>query len=160
MLKRIRVVTLLTAILILFTLLQFSSSGLFFQTIRSDKQNFIFNQHIRELQTSLGTAWMAMVQARTLLNQAGMIELHSIDQHQSQAEFIAMIETKLQLAKNAMAQFNQNLQPDEVQSDFTLQLNAHYQNYFGTLTSLLSDIDHSDMTSFMNKPVQKSQDQF
>lgn len=160
MLKRVRVVTLLTAILILFSLLQFSSSGLFFQTIRSDKQNFIFNQHIRELQTSLGTAWMAMVQARTLLNQHGMNKLHPSDQNEFPAEFITKIEGKLQLAKSAMAEFNQKLQPDEVQSHFTIQLNERYQNYYSTLISLLSDMNRDDIDSFMNKPTQKNQDDF
>lgn len=160
MLNRIRVVTLLTAILVLFSLIQFSSSGLFFQTIRSDKQNFILNQHIRELQTSLGTAWMAMVQARTLLNQLGINKLQLPNQHQSHADSIAKIEMKLLLAKNAMTDFNQKLQPYEVESILNIQLNDRYQHYYSTLNSLLSDISHDDISSFMSQAAQKNQDDF
>lgn len=158
MLNRVRVVTLLTTILVIFSIMQFLSSGIFFSTIRNDKDNFIFNQHIRELQTSLGTSWMALVQARTLLNQAGMNALHESDPAQQQNELRVKIEGKILLAQNAMTEFNQKLLPYEAQSNFTKELNLRYQQYSSTLSSLVKDLDQDDISSFMKKPVQKHQD--
>lgn len=158
MLNRVRVVTLLTTILIIFSLMQFLSSGVFFTTIRNDKQNFIFNQHIRELQTALGTSWMALVQARALINQSGMNELHEPGLEQPKNELRVKIERKLLLAENAMTNFNQKLRPDEAQTKLTKELNLNYQRYLSTLSSLLKDVDKGDISSFMKKPVQKHQD--
>ncbi|AUP76935.1 hypothetical protein CWS02_20010 [Enterobacter sp. EA-1] len=45
---------------------------MFLNTIQTDKENFVFNQHLRDLQTQLGTSWMALVQARSTLNRASV----------------------------------------------------------------------------------------
>lgn len=158
MFNRIRVVTLLTTILVLFSFLQFSAGGLFFSTIRSDKQNFIFNQHIRELQTSLGTAWMALVQARTLLNQAGMSQLYPAAPALQQADSMNRIDSKLQLAHSAMADFNEKLTPDEAQSLYSRELNIHYQKYYAVLTALRSHLKERNIGAFMQLPTQQDQD--
>ncbi len=101
-----------------------------------------------------------MVQARTLLNQLGMNKLHKKDQNHPQTELINKIEVKLQLAKNSMTEFNHNLRQDEAASDFTLKLNENYTLYYGALTSLLHDVNNDDISSFINKPAQKYQDNF
>lgn len=101
---------------------------------------------------------MALVQARTLLNQAGMNVLHESDPAQQKNELRVKIEDKILLAQNAITEFNQKLLPYEAQSNFTKELNLRYQQYSSTLSSLVKDLDQDDISSFMKKPVQKHQD--
>lgn len=53
MLKRIKIVTSLLLVLALFGLLQLTSGGLFFNSLKNDKENFTVLQTIRQQQSSL-----------------------------------------------------------------------------------------------------------
>lgn len=51
MLKRIKIVTSLLLVLALFGLLQLTSGGLFFNSLKNDKENFTVLQTIRQQQS-------------------------------------------------------------------------------------------------------------
>lgn len=56
MLKRIKIVTSLLLVLALFGLLQLTSGGLFFNSLKNDKENFTVLQTIRQQQSALNSS--------------------------------------------------------------------------------------------------------
>lgn len=72
MLKRIKIVTSLLLVLALFGLLQLTSGGLFFNSLKNDKENFTVLQTIRQQQSALNSTWVELLQTRNTLNRAGI----------------------------------------------------------------------------------------
>ncbi|CDZ85064.1 methyl-accepting chemotaxis protein [Citrobacter koseri] len=72
MLKRIKIVTSLLLVLAIFGLLQLTSGGLFFNSLKNDKENFTVLQTIRQQQSTLNASWVALLQTRNTLNRAGI----------------------------------------------------------------------------------------
>lgn len=62
MLKRIKIVTSLLLVLALFGLLQLTSGGLFFNSLKNDKENFTVLQTIRQQQSALNATWVELLQ--------------------------------------------------------------------------------------------------
>ena len=58
MLKRMKIVTSLLLVLALFGLLQLASGGLFFNSLKNDKENFTVLQTIRQQQSALNATWV------------------------------------------------------------------------------------------------------
>ena len=72
MFNRIQVVTSLLLVLVLFGALQLISGGLFFSSLKSDKENFTVLQTIRQQQLLLSESRVDLLQARNSLNRAGI----------------------------------------------------------------------------------------
>lgn len=72
MLKRMKIVTSLLLVLALFGLLQLASGGLFFNSLKNDKENFTVLQTIRQQQSALNATWVELLQTRNTLNRAGI----------------------------------------------------------------------------------------
>ena len=60
MLKRMKIVTSLLLVLALFGLLQLASGGLFFNSLKNDKENFTVLQTIRQQQSALNATWVEL----------------------------------------------------------------------------------------------------
>jgi len=76
MLKRIKVVTSLIAVLLIFGVMQLLSGGLFFHALNKDKENFSVSQTSSQNIAALTDAWIALNQTRITLNR-GMLRLQS-----------------------------------------------------------------------------------
>lgn len=72
MFKRMKVVTSLLLVLVLFGALQLVSGGLFFNSLKNDKENFAVLQVIRQQQSVLNESWVSLLQTRNTLNRAGI----------------------------------------------------------------------------------------
>ena len=72
MLKRIKIVTSLVLVLVLFGLLQLASGGLFFNSLKHGKEDFTILQTVRQQQSGLNGSWVALLQTRNTLNRAGI----------------------------------------------------------------------------------------
>ncbi|CQJ36030.1 methyl-accepting chemotaxis protein [Yersinia enterocolitica] len=72
MFKRMKVVTSLLLVLVLFGALQLVSGGLFFNSLKNDKENFAVLQVIRQQQSVLNESWVNLLQTRNTLNRAGI----------------------------------------------------------------------------------------
>jgi len=70
MLKRIKVVTSLIAVLAIFSLLQLTSGGLFWSALQKDKEAFAVAQVSTSNVTAMTDAWIALNQTRITLNRA------------------------------------------------------------------------------------------
>ena len=76
MLKRIKVVTSLIVVLVVFGVMQLLAGGLFFQALNQDKNNFSVSQTSSQNVAALTDAWIALNQTRITLNR-GMLRLQS-----------------------------------------------------------------------------------
>ena len=73
MFNRIKVVTSLLLVLVLFGALQLISGGLFFSSLKSDKENFTVLQTIRQQQLLLSESRVDLLQARNSLNRVRIL---------------------------------------------------------------------------------------
>ncbi|ADU68923.1 methyl-accepting chemotaxis protein [Pantoea sp. At-9b] len=163
MFSRIRVVSGLLCVLALFALLQLFSGGMFFQTVKADKDNFAYNQRLSTLQRAMGTSWVSLVQARNTLNRAGIRYLLDTQQAGSGAtvkELVALASEELKVADQGFAEFNANLSEKGKTAENVLTLQANYNAYHGALQELIDFLNTGNFKGFVDQPTQGFQDKF
>lgn len=102
MLKRMKIVTSLLLVLALFGLLQLASGGLFFNSLKNDKEHFTVLQTIRQQQSALNATWVELLQTRNTLNRAGiryMMDQSNIGSGATVAELMQLASTALKLTE-------------------------------------------------------------
>ncbi|MFT4269452.1 MAG: methyl-accepting chemotaxis protein [Pantoea sp.] len=163
MFSRVRVVSGLLCVLALFALLQLFSGGMFFQTVKADKDNFAYNQRLSTLQRAMGTSWVSLVQARNTLNRAGIRYLLDTQQAGSGAtvkELVALASEELKVADQGFAEFNANLSEKGKTAENVLTLQANYNAYHGALQELIDFLNTGNFKGFVDQPTQGFQDKF
>ncbi len=163
MFSRIRVVSGLLCVLALFALLQLFSGGMFFTTVKADKENFAYNQRLSTLQRAMGTSWVSLVQARNTLNRAGIRYLLDSQQAGSGAtvkELVALANEELQNADKGFAEFNANLSEKGKSAENVLTLQANYKAFRGALAELIDFLGSGNFKGFVDQPTQGFQNKF
>ncbi|WP_337023252.1 MULTISPECIES: methyl-accepting chemotaxis protein [unclassified Pantoea] len=163
MFSRIRVVSGLLCVLALFALLQLFSGGMFFTTVKADKENFAYNQRLSTLQRAMGTSWVSLVQARNTLNRAGIRYLLDSQQAGSGAtvkELVALASEELKNADQAFAEFNANLSEKGKSAENVKTLQANYNAFRGGLAELIDFLGNGNFKGFVDQPTQGMQDKF
>ncbi|ELQ6219195.1 methyl-accepting chemotaxis protein [Cronobacter turicensis] len=163
MLNRIKVVTSLLFVLALFGLLQMASGGLFFNAIKSDKENFTVLQTIRQQQSTLNGSWVALIQTRNTLNRAGirhMMDASNIGSGATVQELMQIASSSLKQAETHWAEY-QALPRDPRQSEESAQeIKRNYDIYHGALAELIQLLAAGKINEFFDQPTQKYQDGF
>ncbi|EOI3469429.1 methyl-accepting chemotaxis protein [Cronobacter turicensis] len=163
MLNRIKVVTSLLFVLALFGLLQMASGGLFFNAIKSDKENFTVLQTIRQQQSTLNGSWVALIQTRNTLNRAGirhMMDASNIGSGATVQELMQIASSSLKQAETHWAEY-QALPRDPRQSEESAQeIKRNYDIYHGALAELIQLLAVGKINEFFDQPTQKYQDGF
>ncbi|KTS00808.1 methyl-accepting chemotaxis protein [Pantoea dispersa] len=163
MFSRVRVVSGLLCVLALFALLQLFSGGMFFSTVKADKDNFAYNQRLSTLQRAMGTSWVSLVQARNTLNRAGIRYLLDSQQAGSGAtvkDLVALANTELKTADQSFAEFNANLSEKGKSAENVLTLQANYNAFRGALAELIDFLSTGNFKGFVDQPTQGFQDKF
>ncbi|AIR86547.1 methyl-accepting chemotaxis protein [Pantoea rwandensis] len=163
MFSRIRVVSGLLCVLALFALLQLFSGGMFFTTVKADKENFAYNQRLSTLQRAMGTSWVSLVQARNTLNRAGIRYLLDSQQAGSGAtvkDLVALASEELKTADQAFAEFNANLSEKGKSAENVKTLQANYNAFRGGLGELIDFLGNGNFKGFVDQPTQGMQDKF
>ncbi|QDY41737.1 methyl-accepting chemotaxis protein [Candidatus Pantoea soli] len=163
MFSRIRVVSGLLCVLALFALLQLFSGGMFFTTVKADKDNFAYNQRLSTLQRAMGTSWVSLVQARNTLNRAGIRYLLDSQQSGSGAsvkDLVALANEELKVADQGFDEFNASLSEAGKSADNVLALQANYKAYRGALAELIEFLGSGNFKGFVDQPTQGFQDKF
>ncbi len=163
MFSRIRVVSGLLCVLALFALLQLFSGGMFFTTVKADKENFAYNQRLSTLQRAMGTSWVSLVQARNTLNRAGIRYLLDSQQAGSGAtvkELVALASEELKNADQAFAEFNANLSEKGKSAENVKTLQGNYNAFRGGLAELIDFLGNGNFKGFVDQPTQGMQDKF
>jgi methyl-accepting chemotaxis protein-1 (serine sensor receptor) len=163
MLNRIKVVTSLLFVLALFGILQLTSGGLFFNALKSDKENFTVLQTIRQQQSTLNGSWVALLQTRNTLNRAGiryMMDTTNTGSGSTVNELMQIASTSLKRAEEQWAAY-EALPRDPRQSDqATQEIKRNYDIYHNALAELIQLLGAGKINDFFDQPTQKYQDGF
>ncbi len=110
MFNRMKIVTGLMAVIILFGALQFISGGLFFHELKGNKENLEILDKMREQQTFLNDTWVNLLQARNNLNRAGiryMMKDEGVDNYYTMEQLLTDARSNLSIAEQRFEQYEQ-----------------------------------------------------
>jgi methyl-accepting chemotaxis protein I, serine sensor receptor len=163
MLNRIKIVTSLVLVLVLFGLLQLTSGGLFFNALKHDKENFTVLQTIRQQQSTLNGSWVSLLQTRNTLNRAGiryMMDQNHIGSGATVNELMQIASKSLDDAEKRWAEY-EALPRDPRQSEASaLDIKRNYDIYHGALAELIQLLGAGKINDFFDQPTQSYQDGF
>lgn len=163
MLNRVKIVTSLFIVLIIFGVLQITSGGLFFNAIKADKENFTVLQHIREKQSTLNGSWVGLLQTRNTLNRAGIRYMMDQNGTGSGATVQDLMRTAGNMLKQAETQWAayEALPLDPRQNEEPVrEIKRHYDIYHGALAELIQLLGDGKINEFFDQPTQGYQDGF
>ena len=163
MLKRVKVVTSLVLVLVLFGSLQLISGGLFFQSLKGDKENFTLTQKIRGEQASLTSAWIALVQTRNTLNRAATRYLLDDKGNGSGATITELLDLAKAKLADADASYNvyyNSLTPDVVSQPHVQAVAEKYKALHAALAELIVMLVGNNFQGFVDQPTQGYQNGF
>ncbi len=163
MFKRMKVVTSLILVLVVFGALQLTSGGLFFQALKSDRENFMLTEQLRREQTNLTASWIALVQTRNTLNRAGTRAILDSQQQGTGAgltDLLTMANTQLKTADDQYKAYVSELSDDVKAQPHVKAIVENYTILNGALTELIQMLGRNDIKGFVDQPTQGYQDGF
>ncbi|MFD3238695.1 methyl-accepting chemotaxis protein [Rahnella perminowiae] len=163
MFNRMKVVTGIVILLVVFGALQLVSGGLFFKSLKTDKDNFTTSQQIRLQQAEFNASWIYLLQTRNTLNRAGIRFMLDANQMGSGATVKELIDTAtkdLQIADQHFASY-QKIPVDASQNpQFAADAKKQYQVLHDALSELIELIGLGRINDFFEQPTQQYQDNF
>ena len=163
MFNRMKVVTGIVILLVVFGALQLVSGGLFFKSLKTDKDNFTTSQQIRLQQAEFNASWIYLLQTRNTLNRAGIRFMLDANQMGSGATVKELVDTATQDLKIADQHFaNYQKIPVDASQNPALAAEAkkQYQVLHDALAELIELIGLGRINDFFEQPTQKYQDNF
>ncbi|MBU9826408.1 methyl-accepting chemotaxis protein [Rahnella perminowiae] len=163
MFNRMKVVTGIVILLVVFGALQLVSGGLFFKSLKTDKDNFTTSQQIRLQQAEFNASWIYLLQTRNTLNRAGIRFMLDANQMGSGATVKELTDTAtkdLQIAEQHFANY-QKIPVDASQNpQFAADAKKQYQVLHDALSELIELIGLGRINDFFEQPTQQYQDNF
>ncbi|MDX6040277.1 methyl-accepting chemotaxis protein II [Scandinavium lactucae] len=158
MLNRIRVVTLLMVVLVVFALLQLLSGGFLFSSLQQNQQSFALSNDLRTRQAELNKTWELMLQTRINLSRSSARMMMDTANQQSSAKTDLLNNAKKTLADAAKhyAAFGQIAAHPEL-AEASARVNDRYQNYFAGLSELVGFLQNGNMDAYFAQPTQGMQ---
>ena len=158
MLNRIRVVTLLMLVLVVFALLQLVSGGFLFSSLHQNQQSFALSNTLRTQQSELTKSWDLLLQTRINLSRSSARMMMDTANQQSSAkiELLKNARTTLEQAASHFARFSET-PPLPALSDTSQQVTKTYQNYYAALTELVGFLENGNMDAYFAQPTQGMQ---
>ncbi len=163
MFKRIKVVTGLVFLLVIFCLLQISSGGVFYHSLKQDQFHFGVYQDLRKQQTALSASWVALVQTRNTLNRAAvryLMDTNKIGNGATVSELLT--EAKGTLARSEQT-FSLFLAMPGVEGQDQANQQALKQRYdalHAALLELNTELNDGKINDFFAQPTQGLQNNF
>ena len=158
MLNRIRVVTLLMLVLVVFALLQLISGSFLFSSLHQNQQSFTLSNSLRTQQTELTKAWDLMLQTRINLSRSSARMMMDSNNQQSSAknELLKNARTTLSQAASHFERFSQ-LTPPASMTETSAQVTKSYKNYAAALGELVGFLESGNMDAYFAQPTQGMQ---
>lgn len=163
MLKRIRIVTSVLLVLAIFGLLQLTSGGLFFNTLKKDKEYFSVLQTIRQQQSTLNSSWVELLQTRNTLNRAGiryMMDQNNIGSGSTVAELMQSATLSLKQAEKNWADYEALPRNSRQSTAAATEIKRNYDIYHNALAELIQLLSAGKINAFFDQPTQGYQDRF
>lgn len=163
MFKRMKVVTSLLLVLVLFGALQLVSGGLFFNSLKNDKENFEVLQVIRQQQSVLNESWVNLLQTRNTLNRAGiryMMDVNHTGSGPTVNDLLASAKGTLGVAAERFKSYEQIPLDSQQDVESAKKLKQTYDQYFGALTELIQLMESGKINEFFDQPTSSFQNAF
>ncbi|WP_432319308.1 methyl-accepting chemotaxis protein [Yersinia enterocolitica] len=163
MFKRMKVVTSLLLVLVLFGALQLVSGGLFFNSLKNDKENFAVLQVIRQQQSVLNESWVNLLQTRNTLNRAGiryMMDVNHTGSGPTVNDLLASAKGTLGVAAERFKSYEQIPLDSQQDPESAKKLKQTYEQYFGALTELIQLMEAGKINEFFDQPTSSFQNAF
>ncbi|ENF4044250.1 methyl-accepting chemotaxis protein [Escherichia coli] len=163
MLKRIRIVTSVLLVLAIFGLLQLTPGGLFFNTLKKDKEYFSVLQTIRQQQSTLNSSWVELLQTRNTLNRAGiryMMDQNNIGSGSTVAELMQSATLSLKQAEKNWADYEALPRNSRQSTAAATEIKRNYDIYHNALAELIQLLSAGKINAFFDQPTQGYQDGF
>ncbi|WP_435926874.1 methyl-accepting chemotaxis protein II [Dryocola sp. BD613] len=159
MLNRIRVVTMLMMVLVVFSLLQLMSGGMFFSALKDNNDNSSVTRELRVQQSELHYAWDLMLQTRINLSRSSARSLLDASNGQSAAKADLLNSAKATLAESGKhyAAFRQ-VPPVSAEMEAVVKgIDDDYQNYHRALSELIGFLEKGNLDAYFAQPTQGMQ---
>ncbi len=158
MLNRIRVVTMLMMVLLVFALLQLVSGGLLFSSLKQNQQSFADANDLRQQQTELTKTWELMLQTRINLSRSSARMMMDPANQQSSAKTDLLKSAHASLADAAKHYDAYKALPTvPAMAQVSQQLDDKYRTYSAALTDLIQFLESGNMDAFFAQPTQGMQ---
>lgn len=159
MLSRIKIVTSLLLVLIIFGGLQLISGGLFLNAVKTDNDNFTMINGLSQRAVAQGTVWAEMLKSRAMVNRALIQALLNGNKLNDQA--LAVLEDASRNLKIAQANWTlfQSL-PSALNREALQELENTYTRYYSAVTELVQLLHAEKFQEFMDQPTQSFQDAY
>ena len=158
MLNRMRVVTMLMLVLVVFALLQLISGGLFFSSLKENQESFAASNDLRLQQSELTTTWDLMLQTRINLSRSSARMMMDPNNQQSSAktELLKNARTTLDEAGKHYEAFKA-IAPLPTMVDASNNIDEKYRNYAAALAELIQFLESGNMDAYFAQPTQGMQ---
>ncbi|MFV8907726.1 methyl-accepting chemotaxis protein [Serratia fonticola] len=163
MFNRMKVVTSLLLVLVLFGALQLVSGGLFFTSLKDNKENFTVLQTIRQQQSELNESWVNLLQTRNTLNRAGiryMMDLNKAGTGATVDELLVSAKNTLSMAEQHYTAYEKiplDARQDAAAAD---ELKQRYTTLHSALSELVTLLGDGKLDAFFEQPTQRYQTEF
>ncbi|EOU1336025.1 methyl-accepting chemotaxis protein II [Cronobacter malonaticus] len=159
MLNRIRVVSLLMLVLVVFALLQFISGGMFFSSLNENQQSFAASHQLRLQQAQLNQSWNLLLQTRINLSRSAARMMMNANNQQSSAKT-----DLLNTAKKVLAEADTHFNAFKGVTVDVPEINAaagdveqSYRDYFQALSELVQYLETGNMDAYFAQATQGKQ---
>ncbi|WP_105637587.1 methyl-accepting chemotaxis protein II [Cronobacter dublinensis] len=159
MLNRIRVVSLLMMVLVVFALLQFISGGLFFSSLNNNQQSFAASHQLRLQQAQLNQSWNLLLQTRINLSRSAARMMMNASNQQSSAK-TDLLNTAKKVLAEADTHFNAfkgvTVDVPEINSAAG-DVETSYRDYYQALSELVQYLETGNMDAYFAQATQGKQ---
>ena len=160
MFTRIKVVTSLIMVLVIFGTLQLVSGGLFINALTHDKNSFAVSQTSSENVALFTDAWVTLNQTRITLNR-GMLRLQSEAANSGSSASLAQLslqaKQQLEVAAQAYAAYQATPNTPGADPQLTQQLEEKYDVYRQTLTQMIQLMDEKQLEAMFKMNIEQKQ---
>ena len=161
MFKNIKIVTVLYAVLALSTIMQLTTNGLFYNSLKNNQRNDDIEHLIRERQNSLYKLGSMLIQARNTLSRYALYTtLAEKEKHYAAVAQKLMTVSTRQLVEveTGFSDFLQTLQQSPEPGGE--ELITAYREYYQALYDLKEMLSKNNMAGYLAQPTQKYQERF
>ncbi|MGB7801255.1 methyl-accepting chemotaxis protein II [Buttiauxella sp.] len=159
MLNRIRVVTMLMMVLVVFALLQLISGGMFFNSLKENNDSFKVSRELRVQQSELANTWELMLQTRINLSRSAARMLMDASNGQSAAKTELLNNAKQSLAQ-AQTHYDAFKKIPAINPELETLVKGiddDYQNYNRALSELVGYLESGNMDAYFAQSTQSLQ---
>ncbi|ALB63135.1 Methyl-accepting chemotaxis protein II (aspartate chemoreceptor protein) [Cronobacter condimenti 1330] len=159
MLNRIRVVSLLMMVLMVFALLQLISGGVFFSSLNDNQQSFAASHQLRLQQAQLNQSWNLLLQTRINLSRSAARMMMDASNQQSSAK-TDLLNTAKKVLGEADTHFsafkNVTVDVPEITAAAS-DVEKSYRDYYQALSELVQYLEGGNMDAYFAQATQGKQ---